>query len=717
MQQVYIGRNHLDSVRFQNFLVRHGIDAQIRKSVPHDSEPVPEDNPTVSSVWVEDERSSAAGVLLDDFLSIINQSTDEEDPAGGSSDDEPADEPAPVRARIPWLTVLISVSCIIASVGMWRSPGRGSTEAYMRWGWRDGLDAVQGSYWAIFTSILLHATVEHLFMNLLGIALLGYAIERTYGRICWLGLLLSAALVSAAANLGALGQLGHGASGVVFAFYGFALMASVRNRFLPIWIMILLSIWLIYIAILDVARVFEHHLFGQPIDTGGSYVHLTGLTLGILFALAFAISWKPLLTRTALASAMFIALVPLRGSPWLLDWNLLRAERAYREESVSAAIDWYSQAIARDPKSAAAYVGRGEMLLLEARFDEALTDFDAAVLNDPKTRYARGLRAQGLLCKSKFDAALDAANQELNDGRVSSFAYAERGEIYLIRNEFDAAVRDLTSAIDVEPRTATRWSTRAIARLKQSQHEMALADADHAVWLDSHDGSALLVRGLIFVDLSRNERARTDLGNAYNLLIQDLQRRPRDVWIHCGLVETQLGLFELDPAAERLANALEHAEQLLKLAPDYWLAWAHRGAIQLEQKRFSQAERDLSRALELNPQDAWVACNRGLARHELGRSGEALIDLSEALAMNPKSAYAYRSRAIVRHANGQFREADDDLTRAIELNPRFAEAYQLRGKARFAVGEQEAGSDDLRRATGLDPRLAIAIDAGQTPQP
>lgn len=705
MQAVFTTRIHLDALRFQNFLAERGIDAEIRTLGPDNSQLAVAETPREFAVWVADERMASAGALVDEFQRTLDQTAEDEDISNSPPDDDILTDASLVRARVPFLTGLFCIACIVASVGLWNERHPRSTEALARWGWRDELDIADGAYWAVWTSTLPHEPVDHLVMNLLGVALLGFGIERVYGRSLWVGLFLSAALVSASAALAARGILGFGASGVLYAFCGFVLVASVRKRLLPMWILIPLSIWLLYCAIFDVADVLQYRMHGERIDSAACYAHLSGLLLGMLFAIAFAISWKPRLTRTALGMILLAGLIPLGGSPWLADWLLTRAERASRNESPAAAIEWYSRAIAGDPQAPDAYVGRAWMLLIEGRYDEALADCDKAVSIDARARSANGIRAQILMIQSKLDAALEAANQELNAGRLSALGFTVRGNMHFVRADFDAAITDVSTAIDLEPRAANHWAGRAIARRELCQFEAALADADHSLWLDPQNETAHLARGNICAELMRQDRAQTDLDSAYNLLKGRLQRTPRNVWLHCNVVECQVLLFGLDANAARLADALEHADQAVKFAPDYWDSWALRGIVEYHRREYSRAVGDLSRAIELNSHDYWSASSRGLALHELNRTEEAIHDLDRALAVNPRFAFGYRSRAIVRSAQGQHREAIDDLTRAIELNGRFAEAYRLRGKARLARGETEAGHADLKHATDLDPRL------------
>jgi tetratricopeptide (TPR) repeat protein len=565
----------------------------------------------------------------------------------------------------------------------------------------------------VLTSVFLHPTVEHLVMNLAGIAVLGWAIERSFGRGCWTALTFAAVLVCGASELAIRGQLGVGASGVLYSFFGFTLFATVRRRLIPRWLLVLVAIWLLYGLLLDVASVLDHHWSGRPHDPRGTHAHLTGFGLGLMWALAFVISWKPRRTRTALACIIAAACVPLNGSPWLSDWLMTRGYREYRKGNLQVAIAWYSRAISHRDQPVAAYLGRGEVLLFDAKFDEALADFTAALKLDAKIPNARSLRAAAFELRSDLDSAWNESNAGLQNGEYTGYAYAMRGTIALARADYDAAAKDFESAIDREPGNAYHWVNRASVRFEQSRHDEALADTEHALWLDPQDATGLFARGLVLHDLSHGDRARADMERAYQLTQRELILRPRDVWTVCQLANLQLALFDIDPSPERLLEARLHADQALHLAPAFWEAWRMRGTAEFYQKEFALAEQHLSRALELNSHDVWAACHLGLTYHELGRPDDALRSLDKAISLNPQFGYAYRSRGLVRNALNDHPTAIRDLTRAVALNPRFAEAYHLRGQARLADGDAEGGRKDMRRAAELNSKYAGEDQSGQ----
>lgn len=714
MQQLYLASRQLDAQRLRAFLARHEIGAEIRETAADTSESRVDPNPDSAQfcIWVPDDQVLAAGQLLSDYQAIVDQTSEYIPPQDISDGASRRNESPPARCRVPWLTFLLCLACLIPSIGLWREPRPESTSAAVRWGWRDSQDVNDGSYWAVLTSVFLHPTVEHLVMNLAGIAVLGWAIERACGRICWTSLTFTAILVSAAGELAVHCQLGVGASGILFSFFGFTLMASARKRLVPWWLLLLISIWLLLGVIFDMASAIDHQLSARPHDPWSTYAHLAGFGVGLVFALAFVICWKPWLTRTALACTIAAACVPLNGSPWLSDWLITRGYREYRQGNLQAAIAWYSRAISHRDQPAAAYVGRGEVLLFNAQLDEALADFAAALKLDAKIPNARALRAAVFVLRSDLDSAWNESNAGFQNGACTSYEYLMRGTIALARADYDAAAKDFETAIDREPGIALHWGNRAVVRVEQSRHDEALADANHALWLDPQDAAGLSVRGQVLHDLSHSDRARADMERAYQLVQRELILRPRDIWTLCQLANLQLALFEIDPSPQRLLEARLLAEQALQLAPAFWEAWRTRGTVDFYQKKYALAEQHLSRALELNSQDVWAACHLGLTLHELGRPDDALRSLDRAISLNPQFGYAYRSRGLVRNARNDYPTAILDLTRAVALNPRFAEAYHLRGKARLAEGDAEAGRKDLQRAAELNSKYAGEDQSG-----
>jgi tetratricopeptide (TPR) repeat protein len=91
-------------------------------------------------------------------------------------------------------------------------------------------------------------------------------------------------------------------------------------------------------------------------------------------------------------------------------------------------------------------------------------------------------------------------------------------------------------------------------------------------------------------------------------------------------------------------------------------------------------------------------CNRGLAEMGLRHWSQAEKDLSRALAMEPELADAWLNRAIVNRQRGQIRAAVADLERALELNASPARVHYLRALCFREDGEWEEVRAEVQKA-------------------
>jgi tetratricopeptide (TPR) repeat protein len=98
------------------------------------------------------------------------------------------------------------------------------------------------------------------------------------------------------------------------------------------------------------------------------------------------------------------------------------------------------------------------------------------------------------------------------------------------------------------------------------------------------------------------------------------------------------------------------------------VALAERGECHLLAGRHDDAIADLTKAVELSPDDTWVVGSRGEAYLAMGRYQEAEADLTRAIDMDRDSEFL-ASRAEVYRATGFFDQAMSDLAEAAKIDP------------------------------------------------
>ena len=93
----------------------------------------------------------------------------------------------------------------------------------------DGLIEV-GQYWRLVTPTFLHAGYAHMFLNGMGLLVLGQTLERLYGSVRFVLIYVLCGVVAALASLAASRGVMVGASGAIFGIVGILVVYGFRHR-------------------------------------------------------------------------------------------------------------------------------------------------------------------------------------------------------------------------------------------------------------------------------------------------------------------------------------------------------------------------------------------------------------------------------------------------------------------------------------------------------
>lgn len=102
-----------------------------------------------------------------------------------------------------------------------------------------------------------------------------------------------------------------------------------------------------------------------------------------------------------------------------------------------------------------------------------------------------------------------------------------------------------------------------------------------------------------------------------------------------------------------------------------------------EQRQYSEAVVNYSRAITLDPENERIYNHRGLAYKKLRKYDQAIDDYSRAISINKDYTQAYTNRGITYRKLGEFDRATNDYKQAIKLDPKNVKAYYSRSKIFF----------------------------------
>jgi len=118
---------------------------------------------------------------------------------------------------------------------------------------------------------------------------------------------------------------------------------------------------------------------------------------------------------------------------------------------------------------------------------------------------------------------------------------------------------------------------------------------------------------------------------------------------------------------------------------------------------FNSAFNRYNEEISSDPGNAESYIKRGLSFFRFRRYTEAERDLSKAISIGTNKPYIYQFRAEIYHKNNEFDNAVKDLTKAIELDRDNDKLYQNRGNNYLLLGKLALANKDLTKAIRLNP--------------
>jgi adenylate cyclase len=201
-----------------------------------------------------------------------------------------------------------------------------------------------------------------------------------------------------------------------------------------------------------------------------------------------------------------------------------------------------------------------------------------------------------------------------------------------------------------------------------------------------------------------NRGLEEGFGKAKEYYALVLERDQNYALAYVGIAECEIesSFFDELSSKDAYPNARELVDRALTI--DGSLAEAHACLARiffLFDKNFSEAEREIRRALEINPNLPEV--HSAYARFLLytGRTEEAIKEAKRAFELDPLSAPAYDASGTVYLYSRQFEKAIEDFQSALELDREDALAHSHLGMAYANVGKFKDAVSSAEKAVAL----------------
>ena len=201
---------------------------------------------------------------------------------------------------------------------------------------------------------------------------------------------------------------------------------------------------------------------------------------------------------------------------------------------------------------APAYLKKGQLLLLQKDFVNALIPLHSARIYDKKN--------------------IDT--------------YLALGDAFVELNKFDSAMHWYAEALSLKPNNVQALIKRGKCHFKMENNVRALMDFEHAINLDKKSAEAYFLKGKINKELKQTEKAIDDFNEALELGFSKYE---------CAV---QIGSSYSDMG--KSGKAIKYFTDAIKAEPDRGEAYAKRGIAYIIEEDYKNAMADLDEALKID---------------------------------------------------------------------------------------------------------------------
>ena len=163
---------------------------------------------------------------------------------------------------------------------------------------------------------------------------------------------------------------------------------------------------------------------------------------------------------------------------------------------------------------------------------------------------------------------------------------------------------------------------------------------------------------------------------------------------------TSQGRYELSKG--RYAAAIELLNRSINQSSYNSEAFFLRGIAKYELEDLTGAEKDFSKAIELNPKNYEAFLYRGVCRSQVLNYKEAFTDFNQAIRLNEEDHRTYSNRALASLQMDRFVDVIADCNKVIDLKMADGYTYLVRGEAKSGLEMYNVAIEDFERSMKLD---------------
>jgi tetratricopeptide (TPR) repeat protein len=297
---------------------------------------------------------------------------------------------------------------------------------------------------------------------------------------------------------------------------------------------------------------------------------------------------------------------------------------AYREGDLLGALEKYPES--HVPSTPAGRLYRDTVLLAVGRVDVAQADMNAIAANSPARRALQEVIAAVKLQVWPQQGDLPTASESLAE------SYYLQSQSRSDNHNLDLALAAAKHATELAPDFGYAWVRYAELEFSFGHIPEALQALEHGLQLTPRNAQAHALQGFLFSAQNRLTEARASFDEAINL-----DGALGNAWLGRGLLEIREGQDEA---------GLTDLQSAATLEPNRSVLHSYLGKAYSQAGQTKNAQRDFTRAKELDPHDPTPWLYAAVEDAQENRYNEAIDDLEKSIALNDNRS-VFRSQFLL----------------------------------------------------------------------
>lgn len=374
-------------------------------------------------------------------------------------------------------------------------------------------------------------------------------------------------------------------------------------------------------------------------------------------------------------------------------YNFEQGVKAYNENNLEKALDYFGREIIDNPKSALSLYYRAIIYNYQEQNSFALKDVNNAIKYfSPKEKVllagAHKLRGDIYYKIENYEKTFEDYSFALKLSPTDPDIYIDRAQIHYELEQYSKAEADYKQALKIDESLVKPYAGLGRNYTQQKNYIEAEKILNQLIKLSPDYAGGYKFRAIAYFEQNKYDKAIEDV--FYCLQLDENDKIIRNLFISYS--------------EKNYSLAFSKVNSQISSNPEKELWYFVRAQLYEGKYDYRAAASDYTKLLELCDvtYKADILSYRAKCFSNAGLYEQSITDYSEAISIDTTNANYYGYRADVKRLLGNYKEAKEDFTKAIAVEPRQSWFYYRRGWTSEFTKEYDKALNDYNEAIAID---------------